>query len=178
MTLIYDITRLFHVIGDKPAKTSTRTYRLTYTSRDSWIEEIIAAPDIQTRAEAFSDIGSYQKIEDGQYITYDAVTGDTTIAPLDESVSIIPRSRLYPKPIAMLKKYYDPSPEKVATTSRVCFNDDCEINAEGWRFMEGNRESIYADDARGIPLKLGDFVIKEVLVHGARQPVPVSVAPR
>ena len=176
LTMTYDEHGQFALIGDNPPETMTLTYRLTYTSADTWIEEVIAAPDVVTSVGTFSDVGSYRKIEDGQYTDFDSTSGDTTTYALEEDVTRVPRGRLYPVSLTILQDRVDASPAKVPTTTRVCFDDDCESAAEGWRFVDDRgREVVYADDARGIPLKLGDFVISEVLVSGSKEPVPDSL---
>ena len=170
LIMTYDETES-HIIGDNTPVATTKTYRFTFTSNDSWIEEVIAAPSVQTSAGTFSDVGSYQKVENGQHITYDATSGSTRTTALEEGTIQIPRSRLHQVSLDSLKEHVDSSPTKVATISRVCFNEDCADSAQGWRFMDGSVESIYADDARGMPLKLGDFVITDLQVQSAKQPV-------
>lgn len=61
--------------------TISQTRRLTYTSRHSWIEEVIEADDIETNVGTFNDVGSYQEVENGSYITYDASSGHTPPKP-------------------------------------------------------------------------------------------------
>ena len=90
MTTTYDLHGQFFIIGDNPPATQTQTRRSTHTTKDSWIEVIIAAPDMVTRVGTFSDVGSYQKIENGQYITYDAVTGSTETETINERVTRTP----------------------------------------------------------------------------------------
>ena len=131
----------------------TRVRRLTYTSRDSWIEEVISSDPIVTHVGTFSDIGSYQKLENGQYTTYDAVTESTEVETVEDGIVMIPRGGLHPHPIDFLEDLFDREFPAVSTTTKVCFNDVC------------------TDDARGIPVKMGDFVVTEVRVQGEREPV-------
>ena len=147
----------------------TRVRRLTYTSRDSWIEEVISSDPIVTHVGTFSDIGSYQKLENGQYTTYDAVTESTEVKTVEDGIVMIPRGGLHPHPIDFLEDLFDREFPAVSTTTKVCFNDVCTDNAPGWEFREENM--LFADDARGIPVKMGDFVVTEVRVQGEREPV-------
>ena len=175
MTMTYDVTGHLFSIGDQPSEETTNSYRFTFTSEDSWIEEVIAAPDVVLRVGTFSEVGSYQRLDGNQYTVYDSITGSTRTETVEEGIYMIPQSALFgPMPLSGLKEHVDSSPEKIATTTRVCFNDDCTANTEGWRFVDGELEFIYADDARGIPLQIGSFVIKEIQVHGDKQPLPVD----
>ena len=150
----------------------TDIYRLTYTSRDSWIEEVISAEPIETHVGTFSEVGSYRKLENGQYTTYDAVTESTEVETVEEDGTVmIPRGGLYPHPIHFLEELFDKELPAVSTNTRVCFNDVCADNAPGWEFRHGNTLKVFADDARGIPVQMGNFVVTEVRVQGEKQPV-------
>ena len=60
-----------------------------------------------------------------------------------------------------------------ATSARVCYNSSCTDNAQGISFTYNGIDFVYADDARGIPLKFGDsFQVIEVTVHSAHQAIP------
>ena len=157
--------------GQSWVKIETEAHRLTYNSRDSWVLEIIEAEPVNTHVGVFSVIGSYQKLHDREYIAYDSVTGQTTTETLEAGVNLIPRGGLAPIPINALEDAYGIELSPVSTSSKVCFHDDCEENAEGLLLVDNGREFVYANDARGIPLKRGDFVIQEVLVQDERQEV-------
>ena len=66
--------------------TINQTRKLTYTSRNEWIEKVIAADDIQTIVGTVNDTGSYQKVENGSYITYDASSRHTDTETISEGV--------------------------------------------------------------------------------------------
>ena len=159
LTMTYEVTN----------QGNLETRRLTYISRDSWTEEVTAANPVETTWGTFSAIGSYQMVEHGQYITYDSVTDSTESEEVSEGVIMIPRLRLTPFPIAVIKENYDQELTKVPTTTKVCFLEECQENAQGWRLVDNGMEYIYADDARGIPLKIGGFVVREVQVSGSRE---------
>ena len=65
---------------------------------------------------------------------------------------------------------------QVETDVRVCFQSVCEDNASGIRMEYNNREYIFVDDVRGIPLKRGatSFKAREVLISDSKQPAPVD----
>ena len=42
---------------------------LDYTSKDAWTETVTEAPSITTNVGTFSNVGSYQKVQNGNYIT-------------------------------------------------------------------------------------------------------------
>ena len=145
--------------------------QLTYNSRTSWIEEVIEADDIVVSVGTFNNAGSYQKLDGRVYAEYDAITGRTSTETIPKGVVMIPRGGLMPIPIAVLESILGKPAEKVATTTKVCFDDDCTELASGWKIPDGKSTLVFADDARGIPVQIGNFVVTEVLVRGAQQPV-------
>ena len=145
--------------------------QLTHNSRTSWIEEVIEADDITVRVGTFNAVGSYQKLDGRVYTEYDAITGETRTETVSDDVVRIPRGGLIPIPIAVIESALGKQAEEVATTTKVCFDDDCTELASGWEISDGNSTVVFADDARGIPIRIGNFVVTEVLVRGARQPV-------
>ena len=145
--------------------------QLTYNSRTSWIEEVIEADDIVVSVGTFNNAGSYQKLDGRVYAEYDAITGRTSTETIPKGVVMIPRGGFMPIPIAVLESILGKPAEKVATTTKVCFDDDCTERASGWDLSEGKSTFVFADDARGIPVQIGNFVVTEVLVRGAQQPV-------
>ena len=145
--------------------------QLTYNSRTSWIEEVIEADDIVVSVGTFNNAGSYQKLDGRVYAEYDAITGRTSTETIPKGVVMIPRGGMIPIPIAVLESILGKPAEKVATTTKVCFDDDCTELASGWKITDGKSTLVFADDARGIPVQIGNFVVTEVLVRGARQPV-------
>ena len=149
--------------------TIDQTRRLTYTSRNEWTEEVIAADDIQTIVSTVNDTGSYQKVANGSYITYDASSDHTTTETISEGVIVVPQGGLVAAPLNMYKEHFETEMLQVATTTKVCFDDNCTLNAQGWTFEGDN--IVFADDARGIPVQIGDFVVTEVRIQGAKEPV-------
>ena len=144
--------------------------RLTYTAKNQWIEEVIQAPSVVTNVGKFSPVGSYQMADGSDYTFFNAVTGLSHTQPLEEGVAHVAQARLLPMPISKLEEYVGRL-EQVTTSSKVCFGEACQENATGWKLDDEGRISVYADDARGIPLQLGPLVIKEVRATGAKQAI-------
>ena len=145
--------------------------KLTYNSRTSWIEEVIEADDITVRVSTFNDTGSYQKLEGHVYTTYDAITGEMLNETVGDGVTMIPRGGLRPLPIAIAERSLGKEAKQVSTETKVCFNDECTELASGWELSDGKSTVVFADDVRGIPVKIGGFVVTELRVLGAQRPV-------
>jgi hypothetical protein len=171
LTMHYEVTGQFDKVGDASPETSTLGIRLTYHSRDNWREDIVSAPQVTTQVGTFSRQGSYQAVQNGRYVEYDSVTGETSSEPLEAGVSRIPRSMLAPAPLEKLEQGYGGEPTLTETTTRVCFNGVCRDNASGWLFVDGNRRYVYADDERGIPISLSNLNITEVQVFSDQREV-------
>ena len=145
--------------------------QLTYNSRTSWTEQVIEADDITVGVGTFNDVGSYQKVDGGVYTTYDVTTGETLTQAIPDGMVKIPRGGLMPSPISVVEGALGKQADQVATTTKVCFDDDCTERASGWEISNGNSTVVFADDARGIPIKIGDFVVTEVMVQGGKESV-------
>ena len=153
---------------------SEQIRRLDYNAPDRWVETVIASPDIVTQWGTFSKVGSYQRVDGDTYTTYDATTGDIRMETIERGRRI-PGIYMSPMPIHGINKSDSPLPSynRVTTSARVCFNDSCTDNAQGISFTDDNREYIYADDARGIPLKFGTGIeVTELTVHSEHQAIP------
>ena len=145
--------------------------RLTYTSKTSWVEEVIQADDIVLSVGTFNHTGSYQKLDGNEYTEYDVTTGETQTETIPEDTIRIPRSGFTPIPISVLEEALDKEVVRVPTTTRVCFNDVCEDNAPGWKLQKNRSVTVFADDARGIPVWIANIMIVEVRVHDERVPL-------
>ena len=152
--------------------TTLETRRLTYNSKNSWVEEVIAADPIEVKVGVFSTVGSYQKLENGVYTTYDAFTGTTDVEKAEKDSLMIPRLGLMAVPIEDLEDFLGEELTPVHTSTTVCFEFVCTDNAPGWEFRYQDVLRVYADDARGIPVKIGDdFNVIEVKLQGERRSV-------
>ncbi len=165
--------------------------RLEYTDKDHWVETVIEAANIDTRVGTFSNVGSYQRVDGDKYTTFGAVTGATDTETIGADMPDLPPG--VPADVERRKLpgiYLIPFDVKAAengeyeeygiiahgptrTNARVCFKDWCEDNHKGLSYtMESGVLWIYANDARGIPLKVGDsFEVCEVTVHSDRHPI-------
>ena len=160
LTMTYDVTTTVNGVDIQ------QTRQLVYTSKDAWTETVTAAA-FATPQGTFSDVGSYQKVANGQYITYDTTTGETRTETIADGALHIPRGRLSPMPLADVERHTDKSLISTSTTTRVCFDSECQDAATGWEWQDGG--IVFADDARGIPVKIGNFAVTEVKVQGDKQ---------
>ena len=133
-------------------------YRLNHRAKTDWRREIIRDSLMPSR------VGSYEEVGDGQVSFFDAETGELETSP---GSFILPWG-MHPVPFVILKVSYLDMPTRVRTSTRLCFDEQCEDNAWGWRFGD----HIYADDLRGIPIGDGidSIAITEVLVHAPQEP--------
>ena len=132
---------------------------------------VIEADDVTVRVGTFNHKGSCQKLDHGIYTIYDATTDGTDTETVPKGVVRIPRGGLMPHPISVVEDAVGKQGQRVSTTTKVCFDDDCTENASGWEMSDGKGTIVFGDDARGIPVKIGDFVVTEVVVQGAKQAV-------
>ena len=160
-------------IVEAPVNTGTirQVRQLSFASTTSWVEEVVQADDIVVGVGTFNDTGSYQKLDGNQYTSYDITTGETQTETIPEDTMRIPRSGFTPISIGVLEEALDKEVVRVPTSTRVCFDDVCEDNAAGWKLQKGRRVVVFADDARGIPVKLDNIMIIEVRVHDERVPL-------
>ena len=131
--------------------TYDETRMLTYKSRNSWEEKVIAADPFELREGVFSTVGSYRKLENDQFTTHDQLGGSPSVEEVGEGVLTISRDYLYANPIEPLEEFLDIKLTPVTTKTRVCFEDACTEDAPGWEFRYKDVVVVYADDARGNP---------------------------
>ena len=150
--------------------TYNETRMLTYNARNSWVEKVIAADSFTVRQGTFSPVGSYRKLENDKFSTYHAVSDSTVVEEAERNSLMIPRDWLLANPIEGQEDFLNNELTPVRTTTRVCFESVCIENAPGWEFRYGDVVVVYADDARGIPVKVGDnfFEVTEVRAQGER----------
>ena len=161
LTMTYDLTTSVNGVDVR------QTRELVYTSRDAWVETVISADSYTISQGTFSDVGSYQKVGAGQYNYYDATTGDTRTEAIAAGSVHIPRGGLLPMPLEDIEAHTGKQLTSTTTATRVCFDDDCIDAAAGWEWAEAS--IVFAADARGIPVKIGDFVVTEVRVQGGKE---------
>ena len=166
LTMYYEQTGM---MGDK--EESIIKYKLSYHSRDHWREEIIAAPPLVSPAGAFVLQGGYEVVRDGLLLQYDPNSEEAYTKVLESGTG--PRhglGNISPMPLEKLKRIYGREPVAVNTGTRVCFQGVCQDDARGWSF-DLKQQHVYADDLRGIPIRLDTVDITEVLVADVQQPL-------
>ncbi len=153
--------------------------RLVYTSHDDWVDTVVTSSDIVTRVGTFSAVGSYRSVKGDVYTEYRSIDGDTSTSSVSDgsskNVRIPPHAWLMPFPIELIRAGTITMTQNGATptTARVCFQTVCTDNYTGLGFTEDGVTSVYVNDARGIPLKIGDsFEVLELTVHSARMALP------
>ncbi len=157
------------------AVASNQTRRMDYTAPDRWTETVTTSPDIVTSWGTFNAAGSYISVNGTTVTEYNAVTGLTSTYTQEHSGIRVPGAYMIPIDIESAE---DSSHGIVAngaasTTARVCFNGACQDNHTGRSYTIDGETWVYADDARGIPLKIGDdFQAIEVTVNSAKQTIP------
>jgi hypothetical protein len=169
--MIYEVSGPTVSGSEATGKKSVEVHRLDYQSRDQWEDEIIESEPLVTRVGSFTNTGSYQSLLGGEYTTYSSVTDDITTEKVEAGVHMIPRNNLSPFPIQTIEDAYNIRLTRIGTKSRVCFYNQCEENAEGLLLVDEGREMVFANDARGIPLITGSFIVREVRIHDERQEV-------
>jgi hypothetical protein len=161
------------------AADGTQVRELSYTSQTSWIERVTEAAPVETPYGTFSDVGSYQQLEGNQYIVYDATLGETTVETLPDGVVQVPRGGFIAIPIEVIEAEYEIKRTEVTTNTKVCFDDTCTHNAPGWKLEHEGKILVFADDARSIPVQVGNFAVTELHIQGAKDPMtrPTEEAP-
>ena len=145
-------------------QTINKTYLFTYNSYTDWKEEVISADSIETELGTFSSVGSYRQLRGREYSEYHSTTGSTDTETIDEDITMIPRGALMPMAISVVEDAYDQRAESVTTEARGCFQGECTENAPGWKLVLEGQTIIFADDARGMPIQVGDFFVEEIMV--------------
>ena len=165
LTMYYEMTATMD-----DGEEGTLKYKLSYHSRDHWREDIIAAPPVVSPVGTFVWQGRYEIVRDGLLVQYDPNSDDVYTAVLEGGK--VPRhgiGHISPMPLERLKRIYGREPVAVETDTRVCFRDVCQDNARGWSF-DLKQQHVYADDLRGIPIRLDRMDITEVLVNDVQHP--------
>ena len=165
LTMYYEMTS---TMGD--VEEGTLKYRLSYHSKDHWREDIIAAPPLVSPVGTFVLQGRYEIVRDGLLVQYDPNSDEVYTAVLEGRTVPMPGlGNISPMPLERLKRIYGREPVAVDTDTRVCFRDVCEEDARGWSF-DLKQQHVYADDLRGIPIRLDTLDITEVLVNDVQEP--------
>ena len=169
-TMVYETNGVVYSIGSSPSVTTREVRRLEYQSRTQWTDTVVEAPTITTTVGSTSRVGSSTRLDGDSYTEYNA-SGETTYAEtLGENETMLAGSSL-PPPFPIEDSRFEI--ESTVTSAKVCFNDECTENAAGQLRRKANGgEFVYVDDARGIPLRVGDaFIVREIHIEDAKQQI-------
>ena len=155
-------------------ETYAEVRQFTYEDQDHWEERVIESEPFEIAQGTFSSLGSYQRQEGNRITTYDAVPNSYDVEiEEDPHVRNIPRGGMHPYPVYGFEEILGHELTPVTTNTRVCFEDVCTDNAPGWELQYGRMYVVLADDARGIPVKIGENFLEviELRVDGPQEPV-------
>ena len=170
LTMIYEVDGPVH-----NGQTVREVRRLEYRSATDWTDKVIESDPIESLAlGTVSTTGSYKRLKDELIEEYDSITDDVSVDERTEGGLFVPNA--YTVPLQFFVEDPTRSPDGtpytlVATTSRVCYRNECKENAGGLAFKRGaGNEWIVLDDERwGIALKAGDgFVVRELILDASK----------
>ena len=141
-----------------------RNYLFTYNPYSDWKEEVISGDPIRTEMGTFSLVGSYQQLQGRTFTEFNSIFGSTETETIPEGVTMLPSLALTPMKISVVEDAYNQRAASVTTSARVCFQETCTDNAPGWKLVLEGTTVVFANDARGIPIQVGDFFVDEILV--------------
>ena len=170
------LTMVYEIDGQVYNGTVIReTHHLVYNSSSDWTDTIIASDPIESLAlGTITAAGSYMRRNGDEFKIYDSITKDAEVTQ-EPDKTVIPNQFL--APLEVFEEGADLESEspltrngeslsEVSTTSKICYQSDCENNASGLAFDRGGSSQwIVLDDSRwwGIPLKVGDkFIVHEL----------------
>ncbi len=168
-------TMVYEVAGPaSPGEPAPRiVHRLEFSSFADWKDTVIEAPDIKNRYGTFSRVGEFQQVEAGIFTTYDPTTDTSDSEAVENGVFRVPRGEFIPYPVSVLR-YAGFRFRPAATTATLCYQERCEDNAAGVAFTEDGLERVLVNDARAIPLRVGDnFLVRELRIHDATEPAAI-----
>ena len=168
-TMLYEADGPIYSVGDSNPVTTREVRRLDYTSPTQWTDTVIEATAVETPVGTETTVGNTIVLKGTSYTEADAL-GETTYTETVEGNTTILTSGV-PPPFPIEDSRITTSP--TTTTAKVCFLDDCTENAPGLLYrMSSGAETVYVDDARGIPLRVGEvFVVREIRINSARQQI-------
>ena len=164
--MIYQIEGGGVTVGTGPIQTGQEVHRLDYRSKTEWTDTVIEAPEIETSFGTFSTVGSYRHLDGRTLSEFDPLENSFLSRTIPEGVRMVPGAALIPRPIEVLKAA-GAEYAQVVTSAKVCFRDVCKQNAGGLMYVDNGQERVFANDSRGIPLKVGDsfFTVLELRIE-------------
>ena len=169
-TMVYETDGVTYSLWSSPSVTTREVRRLEYQSQTQWTDTVIKAPTITSKVGSTSRVGYSTRVDGDSYTEYNA-SGEMTYAEeLGENETMLAGSSL-PPPFPIEDSRFEI--ESTVTSAKVCFNDECTENAAGQLRRKANGgEFVYVDDARGIPLRVGDaFIVREIHIKDTKQQI-------
>ena len=165
-TLVYEADGSAVSVGGD-GFTIREVHRFEFTSKSRWTDTVVdATPSVDLSQGVFSRVGSYRRLDGRKLVEFDALDGGRYEETIDEGVRFLSNAVLLPFQNRVLEEVAGITATRVETGILVCFREECEENAVGLLYrLEDGGERVFADDSRGVPLKMGDaFVVKELRV--------------
>lgn len=169
LTMVYETDGAAISGGSVDGMPARETHRLDFRSATDWTDTVTAGSSVETSAGSFSRVGSYLKLKGNTLTEYDSLSGLTDTRTIADGVTMGAGAFMMPFPV----EAPGVTLTRTTTMATVCFQGVCTDNAEGRLYTRsGGGKSVFVDDARGIPLKLGDsFVVHKVEINSARQAI-------
>ena len=164
-TMVYELKDGQSILVGDTKVDPRQLRRLEYNSITDWVETVLEAAPAVTPYGVDSEVGSYHQVNGNIYSTFSASDNVYDEEVVEEGGYYEP-GRLPPPGVSLrvLEARTSTLPTRVITEAKVCFRDICEPNAEGLLYIINGVERVFADDSRGIPLRIGDAVVVKELV--------------
>ena len=173
MTLVYEMYGPSISVGDRSIERFKETIRLEYRGETDWKETVIESLVVDLgRYGTSTNQGTFRQLKGNGYTEYDAMTGETESSTEDGSGVLLPNAAFsYSR--GPRTNPFGPDIAGVAsqTTARLCFNGECENNAQGVAYTKGGMTAVVLE-AGGfvLPMKIGGdfFVLKSAEIEADR----------
>ena len=171
-TMVYETDGVAYSIGEGSAQTTRETRRLEYRSERDWLDTVTSAPTITTPVGLATRIGSFHKMDGDTYSEFDASTGFSNTETIPDNARKAAGAVILPFPMVEFDVRFSTTP----TTATVCFNTKCQENAKGLLYTKPSGvQQVFVDDARGIPLRVGDsLIVREIQINSNQEPVALD----
>lgn len=156
--------------------TIAETHRLEYRSTLDWTDTVIESDSIESLAlGTVTTVGSYSRLNGTRYEKYDS-TIDTLEVVETEGGIRFPNRFLVSSRSSDFVEPQDRNLVRVLTGSSVCYQGECEPNANGFAHCTRNQGWVYADDSRwDIPLTVGEsFMALEVDIDSTKEKIGIQ----
>ncbi len=170
MTLVYEIYGPEVSVGGKGVSSYKEVRRLEFRSKTDWTETVIESPSINLgRYGSGSNVGSYRRLDGAVITEYDPLDGSIRESDVTADAIFIPNSA-FTVAYMSTKPLGDIPGVAVSTDARVCFNNDCEGNADGIRYSaNGITLVVLEGDNWIIPVEFGDgFSLRSADIQAPR----------